>query len=100
MEQEISKLKNEVDELKKEINKLRSTATIPWDIDQAFRNRLLGNVKDITVSSKGASTEDITAVTSVDFVGSSTTTDSVLGDPDAFLQVTISGTVYYIPVFT
>jgi hypothetical protein len=85
-------LNNRINELQAELDLLKSAHSIPFEIENAFRERLEGN--SIAVSSKGADTEDV----SVDEGGISTY--SVLNDPDIFLEVMINGTTYYIPAFT
>lgn len=87
--EELQKL-NEVYEF---MESLKASTTIPKDVDGAFRKRF-ENTQGVSVSSKDADSED----KSVDESGSSSY--NVLTEPDIFLQVTISGTVYYIPAFT
>ncbi|MCK9370984.1 hypothetical protein M0R04_13825 [Candidatus Dojkabacteria bacterium] len=98
MEQE---LLQRINKLEKEIQDLKSFATIPFLVEGAFRERLgINLISPLIISSKVVSSENITAVTSVDFVGQSVGTNSVLDNPDGFLQVIVSGTTYYIPVYT
>lgn len=108
METETQKLQRQIDELQKQIDTLKSSTTIPFDIDGAFRKRLgiESLVTDreldayIIASSKSASSENVTAVTSVNFVAETVGTNTVLDNPDGFLQIVISGTTYYLPYFT
>lgn len=73
------------------MQKLKANATIPKDVGAAFQARLGSGV--LTVSSKGADTEDqAVAESGMDSY-------DVLGDPDGFLQITIDGAVYYLPYF-
>lgn len=90
---ELLQLKQRIEKLEEELNKLRSSTTIPFEVDRAFRDRFK-NILAISVSAKGASTED----QAVDEGGSATY--SVMGDPDGFLQVSIAGTIYYLPYFS
>lgn len=90
--EEINQLKRQVEELTQRLNALSSTATIPWEVDAAFRDRLGGSL--ITTSTKGVNSEDVT----INEAGSGTFV--VMNDPDAFLQVIVEGTIYHIPVFT
>ena len=75
---------------------LESSHSIPLNIDQALIGR--GYTKTsptpLTVSSKGVDTEDVTVTES----GSASY--AVMNDPDGFLQVTIAGTIYYLPYFS
>lgn len=73
---------------------LENSTTIPLEIDRSFRDRFGDIVASLSVSSKGVNTED----QSVNEGGSATY--SVMGDPDGFLQITINGTIYYIPYFS
>lgn len=75
------------------IQSLKNGATIPYEVDAAFRSRFSRGI-GLSVSAKGANTED----QAVNEAGSATF--DVLGDPDGFLEVSINGTVYYIPYFT
>ena len=88
MPEEIAQLKRELRELKAEFDLLKSNDTIPFEIDNAFRDRLSA-LTDLVVSAKGADTED----QAVNEGGSSTY--DVLGDPDGFLQIDIAGSNYH-----
>ena len=91
---------NEIELLKQKIKKLEdfnqslmASSSIPLQLDQAFRARFV-SLGDITTSAKSASSEN----QAVSESGSSSY--SVLKPPDAFVQVTLNATVYYIPVYT
>lgn len=92
MQEQINQLKNEIELLETELGKLRSATTIPFEIGQAFRDRLR-DINVISASTKDKDTEDQT----VDEGG--TATYEVLKEPDGFLQATINGTPYYIPFY-
>lgn len=94
LQAELAQLKLQVASLQNRLDALNSTSSIPWEIDQAFRDRFISSVPTITVSSKGVDTEDIT----INESGSATKV--VMNDPAAFLQTSVNGVVYYIPVFT
>ncbi len=72
---------------------LKSAATIPYEVDGAFRDRL-SNSLALSVSTKGQDTEDL----EINEAGSSTLT--AMQDPDGFLEVSIGGTIFHIPYFT
>jgi hypothetical protein len=94
-ELKIQELETSIANLQNEVNLLKATATIPFDVEMAFRKRL--NIDSFTpteTSSKGATTEN----QSVNESGASSY--SVLKAPDGFLQITLSGSVYYLPYFT
>lgn len=66
---------------------------IPFSVQEALKARI-GSGSEITVSSKGTDTEDVT----VSEGGSSTYT--VMDDPDGFLKVTVGGATRHIPYFS
>ena len=70
---------------------LENSSTIPLQIDQSFKDRFSST---LVSSSKSATSEN----KSVNEAG--VATYSVLNPPDAFIQITVNGTLYYIPVFT
>ena len=85
-------LARRVEQLELEIKNLKSSTTIPFEVDRAFRDRF----RDILIlkpSSKNLDSED----QAVDESGSGTY--SVLGDPDGFLVTVVAGTNYYIPYY-
>lgn len=92
MEEQVKLLEQRVMRLEKEDKKLRSSTTIPFDIDQAFRARLK-SITGLSVSSKGVNTED----QAVNEAG--VAAYDVLGDPDGFLEINIGGTIYYLPYY-
>ena len=92
---DIKELTIEVEKLKAEVNALKSFASIPFDTDKAFRERLgINSLSKLLVSTKGATTEN----QAVSEAGAGSY--SVLKPPDLFLQVIVSGTTYYVPVYT
>lgn len=91
-EAQFQQMQAELTELRAFVQSLKSSTTIPYDVDGAFRTRL-GTDSDIVVSAKDVDSED----QSVNEGGSATY--NVLKEPDGFLQVTISGSVYYLPYY-
>lgn len=88
-------LQQKIEELETKVKLLEASATIPKPVEDAFRERLrLEVISSITTSGK-SSTSESQAVNE-----SGVATYGVLKNPDAYVQVTISGTIYYIPVFT
>lgn len=87
-----TQLEKRIAELEAFMNALKSSNSIPIEVDGAFRRRFL-NVDDILVSSKSASSEN----QAVDESG--TSSFNVLKPPDGFLQKTINGSVRYIPYY-
>lgn len=76
--------KQEFNEMKAFIESLKSSSTIPLQVDAAFRDRF-SNI-GLGTSSKTAASEIITVVTSVNFGASSVTTASVARAMDGFLD--------------
>lgn len=92
MNPDYNELKRQLDALLAWKASLEASYSIPLNIDQSFRARFLGNA--VNSSNKSASSEN----QAVNEGGSASY--NVLKSPDAFLQVTINNTIYYIPVFT
>lgn len=86
-------LQQRLEMLEAKIDLLYSSGNIPHDVEQAFRTRLqyerVDTLASISTSSKGATSEN-QAVNSY----------SVLKAPDAFIEITISGAVKYVPIYT
>lgn len=94
MEQRIKELENRIQALEASLARLNNTTSIPWEFEQALRDRLaLGTVIVASTSSKGANSEDVT----VNEAG--TNTYAVMNDPVGFIKLTFNGTDYYIPYF-
>lgn len=88
-------LQKRIDDLEKKFKAIEASATIPKPVEDAFRERLrLEIISSITNSSKPSSSEGQL----VDEAGIATY--SVLKNPDAYLQVIINGTVYYLSAWT
>ena len=83
-------LEKRIIELEAVVKSLRASTTIPFDIRNAFS----AGSGVLTFSSKGATSEN----QAVNEAGSATY--DVLKKPDAFLQITIDGSVKFIPIFT
>lgn len=88
--EQIKKLESEVEELRTMFLSLTNPASVSADVAKALGLRL--GVP--TSSSKGATSEN----QAVNEAGASAY--SVLKPPDAFLSIVISGTIYYVPVYT
>lgn len=82
-----------IEELEKFKKSLEASTSIPQPVYAAFKDRF-SDIVGITVSAKGANSEDVT----VDEAGSNTY--AVMNDPVGFLQVRINNTIYYIPYFS
>jgi len=95
----ILELTDMVKALQGRLDALNSNATIPLNVGEAFKVRILSDAGVAELSSKAANSEDTTVVVGVNFGASSTTTDTVLGNPDGYLEFTITNNIYYVPYF-
>lgn len=85
---------NKLNEVYSFVQQLRANASIPFDVQQAFKERF-SDLLGFTVSGTGANAHDVT----IDEAGAST--HVVLNDPDVFIRITTtSGVPYDIPAFT
>lgn len=90
MNKEIEQLKTELAELKRQFELLKSTTTIPYDIDRAFYERYkMIEFARLSPSSKSATSES----QSVNEGG--VASYSVLKNPDGFEQREVGGVVRY-----
>lgn len=91
----MEELQRQIDILRAEINSLKTSATIPYDVDQSIRTRLeIDTFAKIKGSTKSASSENVT----VDESGSNTF--PVLGVPDGFDERLDGNTTKYYPYWT
>jgi len=91
----VEALQGEITALKEEVNALKASTTIPYDVEQAFRERFeIDSYASISISSKSATSEN----KAVNESGSASY--SVAKPPDGFMQFTLNNTVYYFPYFT
>ena len=95
----ILELTDMVKALQGRLDALNSNATIPLDVGEAMKLRILADAGTAAISTKDLASEDITVVTGVNFGASTTTTDTVLGNPDGYLEVMITNNKYYVPYF-
>lgn len=94
VQQEVERLQDLVDGLQGQLDMLKSNSTIPNDIGEAMKARVLTDVNPVAISSKSSTSEN----QAVNESGASSY--SVLKAPDGFLETTINGTTYYIPYFS
>ncbi len=102
-DKEIIELKNRVAKLEEFTVSLTGNSTIPYPVGEAMKERILPDVPIVELVSnaeKAASSEDITAVTSVNFGAQTVGTNTVLDNPNGWLKVTFANVAYYIPYFT
>lgn len=100
-EERLAQIEQSVEEIREMFKSLTSNAKIPYEVDRAFRERF-ADITGLTVSGKTLNSEDVSVLNSASWNGSDvdTTSTSVLDDPDAWLQVSLSGVPYYIPAYT
>jgi hypothetical protein len=92
MNPDYNELKRQLDALLAWKASLEASYSIPLNIDQSFRGRFQSTT--MGQSTKLASSEDRLVQEG------GTQQYNVLTTPDAFLQVIINNTTYYIPAFT
>ena len=100
MNEELEQVKRELAELKEQFKLLSNNTTIPLEVGEAFKTRILSDAGVVALSNKSLTSENTTVVDSVNFGASSVTTVSALGAPNGFFEVTINGIVRYIPFYT
>lgn len=84
----------EIDKINRRLDALSSSNSIPFNVEQALRDRLgLASVDTIDLSNKSASSEN----QAVNEGGIATY--FVMKPPDGFVQLTKNGVVIYIPYF-
>lgn len=89
-------LLEQIAELKAQLDALKNNATIPFDIGEAMKARILQDAGVASTSTKLSSSEDVSVVVSL----APTVTAPVLNTPDGFLQITLLSNIYYIPYYT
>ncbi len=87
-------LLKQIADLQAQIDALRNNATIPFDIGEAMKARIVSDLGLASTSSKGATTENQT----VNEAGVAAPY-TVLKTPDGFLQITLLSNIYYIPYY-
>lgn len=95
MNPEIKQLQDDIAKLQDSLNVLKANATIPYDVAEAFKVRLIEPL-DLPETQTAVSA---TAHNKTVNEGGVATYD-VMNKPDGFLLITISGVNYYIPYFT
>lgn len=88
-------MQEQIDELKRKIEALENVTTIPFEVEQALRERLgIQYYSTIQADSKSASSEN----QSINEGG--VATYSVMKPPDGFVKTIINGSTVYLPYFT
>lgn len=90
---EINNLINRITELERIVAN-RAQQQISYPLDDISKQILNEKLASVVASSKSPTSEN----QAVDEAGAASY--NVLKAPDAFVQVTVNGTLYYIPVFT
>ena len=87
-------IQEQIADLQRQLDALKSATSIPYEIDQAFRNRFnLSSFASLAASSKAAGAENV----GIDEAGVATHT--VLGAPDGFRQFSVGGSTLHFPYF-
>lgn len=89
-----TEIQAKISALQEELDKLKANATIPYEVEQAFRTRLnIDTFTSLIASSKTAASE-------TQLVNESGTQSYDVAKPmDGFRQVTIGGATIYIPYY-
>lgn len=88
-------LQQKIEDLEKKLKLLEAGATLPKAVEDAIRERLrIDIISAISTSGKSSVSES----QAVDEAG--VATYNVLKNPDAYLQVVINGTTYYLSAWT
>lgn len=96
LEQQVKDLTTLVASLETQIKALNNNATIPFDVGEAFKVRILSDTGVASLSTKLSTSEDTAAIVSL----APTVTSPVLKTPDGFMQITLLSNIYYIPYYT
>lgn len=92
---ELEQLQNRIEELENWKLSMEKSFSIPLEIQQSFKKRFIDPISQpITLSTKSVDSEDIT----INEAGAATKV--ALDDPDAFLQLKVGTTTYYLPAYT
>lgn len=90
----MEELQKQINELREEIAKLKSSTTIPYDVEQSFRTRLrIENFAELGTSSKTVASE----TQAVNEAG--TDNYDVAKPPVGFREFVSGGSVFYIPYY-
>lgn len=87
--------KQKLNELYEFMNNMKSSGSIPYEVDSAIKDRIRFSGLNPLASSTKSSTSEAQLVNE-----SGSSSYNVLPLPDGYLQVTINSTTYYIPIFT
>jgi len=90
MNKEIEQLKTQIEELITKFNSLTNDTSIPFNVGEAFKIRVLGESGPSGVSA----TAHNKVVNEAGFA-----TYSVMDKPTGFVKITLQGTDYIIPYF-
>jgi len=91
--QEFNTMKNQVSELTQRLDMLNSSTTIPFAVDVAISDRVIKKIPIAELSTKSATSENISfAISGTPYVA--------LGAPDGFLEVTLKdGSKKFVPYY-
>lgn len=88
-----------IEKLERWRKNMSASFSFPLENDRAIRERLnIGSA--LKNSTKSATSETVTVISSVNFGAQTTTSAGVLDDPDQFVETEINGVTLYIPAFT
>lgn len=89
-----TQIQAQIDNLQEQLDMLKANATIPYEVEQAFRTRL--NIESFTALAASSKT----AVSETQAVNEAGTASYDVAKPmDGFRQVNIGGSTIYIPYY-
>lgn len=97
MNPEILKLQEEINRLSREVEQLRSSTTIPYLVQEAFKKRLIEPLPKVRTQALPVTVSPTAHNQAVNEAG--VATYSVLGIPTGYLEIVISENTYYIPYY-
>lgn len=90
-QEQIKQIQEQIDSLQEQLNSLSSSSTIPFEIGEAFKDRIGGS--EVIPSSKTVASETQT----INEGGIAIVT--ALDVPDSFGSVLVNGAIKYIPLY-
>ncbi len=87
-------LQSQINQLREEINTLKNSTTIPFDVGEAFKIRVLEDLSKLKPSTKTAISENETVN-----IPAVPTSFTKIKQPDGFVEIVLNSSVYYIPYY-
>jgi hypothetical protein len=88
-------LQQQINELRQEIKNLNASTTIPFDVAESMKIRVLEDINTLATSGKDATSENETVT-----ITGTPQSFTKLKQPSGFLQVVINNNAYFIPFYS